>query len=75
MHIPNEILNIIFSYVERPKYFKILNEIISKYNLFLKASSICQPLFYKYFFRVFLQIWKKWPENYPKLLKLQSDII
>ena len=75
MHIPNEILNIIFSYVERPKYFKILNEIISKYNLFLKASPICQPLFYKYFFRVFLQIWKKWPENYPTLLKLQTEII
>ena len=61
MHIPNEILNIIFSYVERPTYALIMKEIIAQYHKFLSVKSIMEPQcnspFHTYFFRLFLPIW------------------
>jgi hypothetical protein len=79
MHIPNEILNIIFSYVERPKYAIIMKEIITQYDKFICVKPIIEPKFTEpkcnspfhiYFFRLFLPIWSRWPENYPKLYSL-----
>lgn len=78
MYLPNEIINIIFSYIEKPKSFLIINELISKYNKFidaqfLESQYLCRSPFYRYFFRIFLVIWKKWPENYPYLLEMKKN--
>ena len=75
MFIPNEIINIIFSYVQRPKSFHIIYKVISKYKIFLEVKPTCHPLFHRYFFRVFLPIWKRWPENFPTFVELQYNII
>ena len=78
MYLPNELLNIIFSFVERPKFASILNEIIKNYTIFisLKQSSnlpTSYTSFPIYFFRLFYPIWKRWPENYPFLNKLSIN--
>ena len=74
MHIPNEILNIIFSYVERPKYALIMKEIINQHHKFLSVKPIMEPKcnspFHTYFFHLFLPIWSRWPDNYPKLYSI-----
>jgi len=74
MYLPNEIVNIIFSFVERPKSSKILNEIISGYHSFIQKGTIgnCNSPFHTYYFRLFLPIWKRWPENYPSLKNMKS---
>jgi len=71
MYLPNEIVNIILSFVERPKSSKIINEINYSYNSFIK-NKISNPTFKIYFFRLFLPIRKHWPENFPSLLKLRN---
>jgi hypothetical protein len=73
MHLPNEILNIIFSYVERPKYAIIMKEIINQYHNFRCAKPTCNSPFHSYFFRLFLPIWSKWPDNYPKLISISHN--
>lgn len=74
MYLPNEILNIIFSYVPRPISFHIINTITTKYKIFLQVKPSCHPLFHIYFFRVFLPIWKRWPENFLTLYHLQYKL-
>lgn len=78
MYFPNEILNIIFSYVERPKYAAIFNEIIKNYKIIIsiKPSSnipTTYPSFPIYFFRLFYPVWNRWPENYPLLKNLLNN--
>jgi len=70
--IPNEILNIIFSYVERSKYINIMKELILNYNKFTSINPTpnipnSNPTFPTYFFRLFFPIWRRWPENFPSL--------
>ena len=74
MYLPNEIINIIFSYKEPPIYNKIFKEIITPYLYFIeiKPYSLCS--FKTYFFRLWLPIWKRWPQNYPKLLEMKYEI-
>ena len=65
MYIPFEILNIIFSYVEKPKSFLLIRDISNYYQKHIninKETSTCK--FHVFFFRLFLPIWKRWPENY-----------
>ena len=69
MHIPNELVNIILSFVERPKINIIIKKIFQNHNDFLKGAPYCHCNFKTYFFRVFLPIWKMCPTNYPYLLK------
>ena len=69
MHIPFEILNIIFSYIEKPKSFLLMKDILSYYQKYININnetSSCR--FHVYFFRLFLPIWKKWPENYSLII-------
>lgn len=75
MYLPNEILNIIFSYVERPRYHYILKEIIKNYDNFISKKSTSnipssQPAFHVFFFKLFIPIWNRWPENYLLLKNL-----
>jgi hypothetical protein len=71
MYLPNEIINIIFSYKEPPISNKLLKEIIFKYNEFLNGQHNCKSPFHIYFLRLWLPIWKRWPENYKKLLDMK----
>jgi len=75
MHIPDEVLNIIFSYVERPKYALFVKEIITQYHKFLSVKPIIgtknNSPFHTYFFHLFLPIWSRWPDNYPKLYSIR----
>ena len=78
MYLPNEILDIIFSYVERPFVFKIMKKLIQNHKkvLSIKPSPTIpasNSSFHIYFFRLFLPIWKRWPENYPLLYKLTAN--
>lgn len=66
-YIPNELVNIILSYVERPKINIIIKKILNNYNEFLMGAHYCRCNFKTYFFRVFLPIWKMCPANYPYL--------
>jgi hypothetical protein len=77
MNLPNEIINIIFSFKESPLSNKLFKEILLSYNSFINgqtycnSQSYCKSTFYIYFFRLWLPIWKRWPENYPKLLAMK----
>ena len=78
MYLPNEILDIIFSYVERHKTFYIMKELIKNHTKFIsiKPSSnipTSNSSFHIYFFRSFNPIWRRWPENYPMLFKLTEN--
>ena len=71
MNLPNEIINIIFSFKETPLSNKLLKEIISSYLYFIEIHPYRLCSFKSYFFRLWLPIWKLWPENYPKLLAMK----
>jgi hypothetical protein len=77
MYLPNEILDIIFSYVQRPISATIMKELIKNHKRFLSIKPspnipISNSSFPIYFFRLFYPIWKRWPENYPMLYKLTA---
>ena len=67
MHLPNEIVNIIFSFKQSPEYNKLMKDIILFYKTFLKCQNRCKSPFHIYFFRLWLPIWRRWPENFPSL--------
>jgi hypothetical protein len=71
MYLPNEIINIIFSYKESPTSNKLFKEILSSYNSFINGQNHCKSPFHIYFFRLWLPIWKRWPENFQKLLDMK----
>jgi hypothetical protein len=69
MFIPNEIINIIFSFKESPFCNRVMKELIDRYNDFINVQNECKSAFHIFYFRLFLPIWKRWPENYPVLKK------
>ena len=71
MYLPNEIINIIFSYKEPSISNKLFKEILISYNAFLNGQNYCHSPFHTYFFRLWLPIWKRWPENFKKLLAMK----
>lgn len=66
MFIPNEIINIIFSFKESPYCNRIMKELIERYNNFIKGESEYKRDFHIFYFKLFLPIWKRWPNYYIK---------
>jgi hypothetical protein len=61
IHLPNEIINIILSYKERPLHYKIMKELIDKHNEFINQyyNEFINQYFikYKYWIRYSFKSW------------------